>query len=136
MREVLIVIVEVYGAKVQPDKDVTKIQMMACWALVYTNKCYGMLVKENSADVYIIMKDKLIAEIVTDRFTIPLGGNFWNTGFLVGTAFQQSVDFMVIAIDEAVKREVCVRRAAQQMADLGHVMPDQLIKLNNSNSMG
>ena len=86
--------------------------------------------------MYIITKDKSVAEIVTDRFTIPLGGNFWNTGFLVGTAFQQSVDFMVIAIDEAVKREVCVRRAAQQMADLGHVMPDQLRKLNNSNFMG
>ena len=47
MREVLIVIIEVHWAKAQPDKDVTKIQMMACWALAYTDKCYGMLVKEN-----------------------------------------------------------------------------------------
>ena len=76
MHEVPIIIIEIHRDKAYPDKDVSKIQMMACWALAYTDKCYGILIKKLMTDLFVFTKHCKTAKITTDKYTVNLGGSF------------------------------------------------------------
>ena len=54
--EILVVRMEIHGDKGYENKDQMKLQVMACSSLAFINKVFGVLIKMDTAELYVYEK--------------------------------------------------------------------------------